>query len=277
MKTTMILAAAMIFAVGTCLMASPGYLLNDYFGVDLTVNENGAFNMGWDPIVGSMMHENWRTDGDEHAPDPGPRYYISEAFDIEAMYLDINYDEEQVIFSVVTSMPDVGFDEVPWYPGYLFRSGDIRFGVGSNTYVLGTIGDFCGNMYGGINNTPEMVYTAGYRGFADRGKPELAQSNIGQELALSNDFNFYYTEYLDADNNSLIENGFKTYVIEGKISFADFGYADLQHSGLSMTLAMSCNNDNATLDIAPVPEPTTIALLGLGLIGLYARTRRHKK
>jgi hypothetical protein len=274
MTASRILATALAIIFGLFLVQqAEAYILNDYFGVDLTVNSEGAFNMSWDPVVGHMIHENWRTDGDMHAPDPGPRYYISEAFDIEAMYLDINTASEQVIFSIVTSMPNTGFSEVPWYPGYVFRAGDIRFGVGANTYVLGTFGSFTGNMY----YNPSMTYTDGYRGFGDRGNPLLANSNLGSELTTSGIFDFDYMEYRDAGNNPLIENGYGTYVMEGVLSFADLGAPDFDQSGLSMTLAMSCNNDIATVAIAPVPEPTTVALLGLGLIGIYARTRFRKK
>jgi len=99
----------------------------------------------------------------------------------------------------------------------------------------------------------------------------------GTGLATSSDFTFNYSRYLDSNGNAIYENGYATYIMEGTISFDDFGGADLLHTGLSMDLAMSCNNDQLGLSIAPVPEPTTIALLGLGLIGLYAGRRRFLK
>ena len=212
----------------------------------------------------------WRTDGDQHAPDPGPRYYLSEVFDLEAMYMDYDWANNQLVYSIVTSMPNTGFNQVPWYPGYVFRAGDIRFNVGTDTYVAGTFGGFSGNLY----RNPTMTYRDGHRGFAERGNPLLANSNLGNELVTSGDYEFSYREYLDHNGNQMIENGYATYVIEGKISLADMGISG--HGGpVTMTLGMSCNNDIATL--SSVPEPGTLALMGLGLIGLYGGRRRFRK
>src|SRR4030067_3113641 len=101
-----------------------GSILNDYFGVQLSVNSNGIFNMPWDPIRGQYMHEDWGFDGGPQAPDPGPQYYLSEVFDIEAMYMDLDKESGQLVYSIVTSMPNTGFSQVPWYPGYVFRPRD---------------------------------------------------------------------------------------------------------------------------------------------------------
>ena len=276
MKKVMIIAIAIAM-----LAAAPtvnAYLLDDYFGVDLSVGSNGHFNMDWDPVVGHNAVQDWPTNG--NAPDPGPRYFISEAFDIEAMYMDINTSQEMVYFSIVTSMPNTGFTHTPWYGNYLFRAGDIRFGVGDDMYVLGTMNhNYRGqNYYGNLYYNPDMAYYDAYRGFGYRGNPLLdTLTTSGTGVATSSAFNFNYQEYLDANGNSIIENGYATYIMEGCISFADFGGANLAQTGLSMDLSMSCNNDQLGLSIDPVPEPTTIVLLGLGLIGIYTGRRRFIK
>ncbi|MCP4582256.1 MAG: PEP-CTERM sorting domain-containing protein [candidate division Zixibacteria bacterium] len=280
MKKLMILTITLIFASSAFADLPPsGYLLNEYFGVDdLSVGSDGLFNMNWDPMVGHNVVEDWPTNAG--APDPGPRYFISEAFDLEAMYMDVNAAEEMVYFSIVTSMPKTGFTHAPWYGSYLFRAGDIRFGVGDDQYVLGTMDRSYGgnNHYGNLYHNPDMDYYDGYRGFGYRGDPLLdTLTTVGSGVATSSSFDFTYREYLDANGNSIYENGYATYVMEGTISFADFGGTDLLRSGLSMDLAMSCNNDQLGLNIDPVPEPTTIALLGLGLIGLYTGRRRFIK
>ncbi|OGC94475.1 MAG: hypothetical protein A2W25_01455 [candidate division Zixibacteria bacterium RBG_16_53_22] len=251
-----------------------GSILNDYFGVQLSVNSNGIFNMPWDPIRGQYMHEDWGFDGGPQAPDPGPQYYLSEVFDIEAMYMDFDTESGQLVYSIVTSMPNTGFSQVPWYPGYVFRAGDVRFQVGSELYVVGTHEGFTGNLY----HNPVMTYRDAHRGFAERGNPTLSYINYGQEMATTN-MQFSYTRYLDQYGNALMESGYgshryATYLIEGTISFADLGGAP-QDENVTMTLGMSCNNDIATM--TSVPEPSTIALLGIGLVGLYGGRRRFLK
>jgi hypothetical protein len=278
MKKLLIITLGLLIAGFGWQTAMASYLLNDYFGVDeLSVGgSNSHFNMSWDPIVGHHVVQDWPTNA--NAPDPGPRYFISEAFDIEAMYVDINPVDEMVYFSIVTSMPNTGFTHTPWYGSYLFRAGDIRFGIGGDTYVLGTMDrSYRGNnYYGHLYHNANMAYYDGFRGFGDRGNPVLdTMTTSGAGLGAINDFT--YERYLDSHGNAIYENGYATYVMEGAISFADFGGTNLMGTGLSMDLAMSCNNDQLGLSIAPVPEPTTIALLGLGLIGLYAGRRRFLK
>jgi hypothetical protein len=278
MKKVMIVATALILGAGIA-SADTGYLLNDYFGVqNLGVGGDGRFNMSWDPAIGQYAVQDWPTNA--AAPDPGPRYYISEAFDLEAMYAHINTADEMVYFSIVTSMPNSGFTHAPWYGDYMFRAGDVRFNIGDDLFVLGTMNHTYNsqNYYGNLYYNPDMAYYDGYRGFGYRGNPMLdTLSTLGSGLATSSDFNFDYREYTDEYGNSIYENGYATYVMEGCIAFSDFAGVDVAHEGFTMNLAMSCNNDMMSLEIDPVPEPGTIALFGLGLLGLYAGRRRFLK
>ncbi len=268
MRQLKLIAAVSLLVFGLLSTADARYLLDEYFGVNLSVNAaTGRFNMPWTPTRGSMIHEDWRTDGDSQAPDPGPRYYLSEVFDLEALYLDINKRTNEIVYSIVTSMPPTGFNQVPWYPGYVFRAGDIRFNIGSNMYVVGTFGATFGNLY----YNPTMIYTDGHRGFGSRGNPILAP---GSTAMAAPEMTFSYEEYLREDGSHLLENGYYTYIMEGRISLSTLG-GDVNAAG--MTLGMSCNNDLATVTTTAIPEPGTLTLIGFGLAGLYGATRKRKK
>lgn len=268
MRRTLLIASA-IFLMAGWYSTAMGSLLNDYFGVNLSVNSNGVFNMPWTPNTGTYIHADWGSDGDNFAPDPGPRYYLSEVFDIEAMYVDYDITQNQLVYSIVTSMPNTGYSDVPWYPGYLFRAGDIRFQVGNELYVMGTHDGFYGNLY----HNPAMTYRDGHRGFAERGNPLLSDINIGHEMTQSGAFDFNYSEYLASNGGSLIEHGYRTYLMEGRISLSDIG-AEIG-TPIQMSLAMSCNNDMS--GVSSVPEPATLTLMGLGLLGLYGGRKKFKK
>jgi hypothetical protein len=259
MKKLATLIAVIVFAMLFSMNAN-ATLLHDYFGITLQVGTwNGHPNQfinGWTPIKGTGVHDNWMPDG--QAPDPGPQYVASELFDIEAMYTDVNLVDQKLYYSILTSMPNTG-TTVSWWGSYVFRPGDVIFDFGSTQYAVETaFGGTPGDLYA----NPEMGYFDAGRGFGTRGNPEIDYANLSSPAVASTPFS--YTSL------GIMENGYDTYLIEGNIDLVNF-------SGVyygTMTFAMSCNND--ILNCSVVPEPTTVVLMGIGLIGLYARSRRKK-
>jgi len=273
MKKIMILVAAVLMAVGIHISAN-AYILDEYFGVNMSVDANGQFNMPWDPVRGYGIHENWRTDGNQHAPDPGPSYGVSELFDSEALYCDYDVANSQLVYSIITSMPSTGC-HVSWWGSYLFRAGDIRFNTLGGTYMVSTFtGNYASYNYtaGRLYMNAPMGYYDGYRGFGERGNPILRNNSIIENYRSTTTSDFYFN-YV---NTGLMENGYTTYLIEGRINFADLGGFNNIRQGLSMNFDMSCNNDQSTLSLPPtaVPEPATLTLMGLGIAGIITATRR---
>ena len=119
-----------------------------------------------------------------------------------------------------------------------------------------------------------MRYYDGHRGFGGRGNPVMA--NYDQSSMMAGTTSGYYFNYL---NYGLVENGYDTYLLEGRINFSDLGGLSILQNGVTMDFAMSCNNDQASLPGAAtvVPEPSTMILMGMGLMGLYGARRRFRK
>jgi len=247
MKRNLLLAIIALLFISKVVDAQESFILEDYFGVELSVDDNGFFDMSWEPVIGSYMTDDWPSTG--NAPDPGPRYYVSEAFDIEGMYIDIDLENELLVYSIITSMPNSGFDLVTWYPGYLFRSGDVQIDIGDDLYVVSVFnGIYAGFNYaaGNLYLNPDMGYYDGYRGFGYRGNPVIANYDQSSTIApTAGDFYFHYVEYLDSASSPVIENGYATYVIEGFIALSDIGNPD----SATIKLAMSTNNDIALLNL----------------------------
>ena len=260
MRNIILITAALIFAFGFT-SNSNAWLLDDYFGINLEVGEwnghAGQFINSWVPTKGYGVHDNWLPDG--NAPDPGPQYVVSELFDIEAIYADISGGMYK--YSIVTSMPDFG-NTVSWWGSYIFHSADIQFNVNGQNYVV-DVGGYTGVGAGGLWLNPTMGYFDAHRGFGSRGQNEIDHLNNTGTLLGSTTFSYFST--------GIMENGFDTYLIEGEIDLNYFG--GFQYGG-DMLFSMSCNND--LLD-GGVPEPTTIILMGMGLVGIYAGARRRRK
>ncbi|RMF92487.1 MAG: PEP-CTERM sorting domain-containing protein [Candidatus Schekmanbacteria bacterium] len=250
-------------------------ILQDHFGITLSVSGQD-FDNSWVPTPASADYSvaNWDTGGIHPSP---PGWDNAEVFDVEAMYLDDTATD--VYFAIVTSMREDGFPGDMWgYPSTrIFGPGDIRLKIGNGPlreYGIEIIDDA---NQGEIWKDATWTFDqggAGYpMGYPDSGHYMKTNMHVGTGTKTGDVSNF---AYYDA---GVVERGYATYVIEGIIPKAAIGNPG-KNTSIIMEWSPDCNNDwldvghNMGGSTPPVPEPSTIMLIGIGLVGMYFAGRK---
>lgn len=182
-------------------------------------------------------------------------------FDVEAMYL--TSDATNIYYAIVTGFPFGGAE------GYV--AGDIGFDIGANNSydygisVLNRNGLTAGTLYktnswaNGLWSIKDPLSNPTYITSTDSSFTPIPGELIYNQLWVG--LGGGGSPYYNGDH----------YVIEGYLPNVYAG--DL----VRMHWAMSCSNDYLNLDVTPTPEPTTLSLLGLGLLGLAGLRKRRIK
>lgn len=206
--------------------------------------------------------------------------YGGQAYDAEGIY--VTTDSNYLYVGVMTGRAQSGGS---WAPG------DIAFDLGSdNSFEYGLItSSYTGSASstGGIGNPGEFFavsewnygiwdsagnYVGQNSASADTEHPTSVKtgSKLGDAAAFnySGGFNGYGTWQSDTH-----------YFISAKIDLSWFGGHSALSSGYSIHWAANCNNDWLQLDVdaTSVPEPGSLFLLSLAMLGLAGAQRKRKQ
>ncbi len=258
--------ASTIFALVLLFAATSayGYTFNYYpgFGTSVFDGNNNTSPINY-PGVGYL-------------PSPGNLGEGGEAFDEEGMFL-ANADGK--LYGALSN----SFGDKAWSAGYndYYATGHLFFGF-NGAYDQFALDLESGKLYqvaawDYITNKPGTYYP----NTSVRDQVGAYRMSQGVEIGTLSDFMMTkldnYEGIVEGDPPLAGSNARDVYVYEWSIDLAmlsPYVDGDLQSATFHHTL--ECGNDLIEKDIAMVPEPGTMALLGIGLIGAGVVRRRRR-
>ena len=226
------------------------------------------YDFGNDPFD---SNNNWSPidypSGIGHQPSPGTLGEGGEKFDLEG--LNVAVDDDYVYIALANSF---GYTATSTGWNQEYRLGDLFIGIDGVPYQYaidlvegGTNGLYAVGDWTGIQNVPGSYYGTSIANQV--GAHEMTQGSwLGDVTSVVTFWDNLETDYLEPGNGD-------TYVWEFRFDKSLLG--DFQ--SLDFHIALGCGNDLIEKSFSPVPEPTSMLLFGLGLVGSLVVRRSRKK